>query len=113
MPKRLAGTAEEIHLTRLPGQSQGLGVHVGQGQNLAGAPVLNDARDQAALVECDFGVVHRLQFRDAGTQGRPEPRTSPLGIWTISNQYWVQVRITSTRAPKVTGLVMNELTPRS
>src|SRR5262249_43460198 len=31
----------------------------------------------------------------------------------ISNQYWPSPRMTSTRPSNVTGLVMNELTPRS
>jgi hypothetical protein len=31
-----------------------LGVGVGQGQDLAGAPVLHDDRDEAALVEGDL-----------------------------------------------------------
>ena len=45
--------------------------------------------------------------------GRGGHRPSPLGSSTISNQYRVQVRITSTSPANVTGLVMNELTPRS
>ena len=42
--------------------AQRLGVHVGEGEHLAGAPVLHDARDEPALVEGHLGVVHRPEF---------------------------------------------------
>ena len=58
VPQLLARAAEEVHLARLARAPQRLGVHVGERQHLAGAPVLDDARDQPALVECDLGVVH-------------------------------------------------------
>ena len=94
-------------------RAQRLGVHVRQRQDLAGAPVLDDARNQPPLIEYDLGVVHGARFQVRRSEVGRWPRASPLGTWTISNQYCVQVRITSTSAPNVTGLVMNELTPRS
>ena len=51
--------------------AQRLGVHVGERQHLAAAPVLHDARDQPALVECDLRVVHADDSRcDGPLSGR-------------------------------------------
>jgi hypothetical protein len=60
VPQLLPRAAEEVHLAALPGQAQGLGVHVGQRQDFAAAPVLHDARHQAAFIEgdVDVDVVH-------------------------------------------------------
>jgi len=37
-------------------------VHVGERQHLTGVPVLHDARNQSAPVECDLRVVHDAGF---------------------------------------------------
>src|SRR4051794_11082735 len=52
-----ARAAVEGQLARLLGAAQRLGVHVREREDLAGAPVLDDARDQALLVEGDVGGV--------------------------------------------------------
>src|SRR4051794_39220187 len=52
-----ARAAVEVQLARLQSAAQGLGVHVRKREDLAGAPVLDDARDQALLVEGDVGGV--------------------------------------------------------
>src|SRR6185437_16548495 len=58
VPQLLAAAAVEVDLARPPGERQRLGVHPGQREDLAGMPVLHDARDEPALVECHVGVVH-------------------------------------------------------
>jgi hypothetical protein len=59
VPQLPAGAAPEVHLPRGPGALQGLGVHVGERQHLAAAPVLHDAGHQPPLVVVDRCVVHR------------------------------------------------------
>ncbi len=59
VPELLARAAEEMHLPRLPGEPQRLGVHVRERQHLAGAGILHDAGHEAPLVKNDLGVVHR------------------------------------------------------
>ena len=54
VPLLLARAAVEVHLAALARATQRLRVHVREGQDLAGPPVLDDARHQAALVECDL-----------------------------------------------------------
>src|ERR1700729_4337936 len=63
VPQLLARAAEEMDLARLARASQRLGVHVSKRQYLAGEPVLDDARNEPALIEYDLGVVHEPEFR--------------------------------------------------
>ena len=57
VPLLFARAAVEVQLARVLGAAQGLGVHVGQREHLARAPVLDDAGHEAALVEGDVGGV--------------------------------------------------------
>ncbi len=58
MPQLLARAAEEVCLACFAREPERFGVHVGERQDLAGAPVLHDARHESVLVVCDLGVVH-------------------------------------------------------
>ena len=68
MPQLLARAAEEVDLPGLPGPAQRLGVHVGQRQHLAGAPVLHDARAPARARRMRPRVVHALDSRIAAAR---------------------------------------------
>src|SRR3954453_13797681 len=71
VPLLVARAAVEVQLAGVPGALEGLFVHVGEGQDLAGAPVLDDARDESALVEGDVGrVEHGLESRFEGLLAR-------------------------------------------
>src|SRR4029077_20864449 len=58
-PDLPAAAAVEVDLSRLERELQRLLVHVGEGQDLAGAGVLHHARHQAPLVEADLRRVSR------------------------------------------------------
>src|SRR3954453_17448147 len=51
VPQLLARAAVEVQLAGAPRERERLGVHVREGQDLAGAPILDDARNEAALIE--------------------------------------------------------------
>ena len=57
MPQLLSRAAVEVHLAGLERAAQRLGIQVRERQHLAAPPVLNHARDQAALVERDLDLV--------------------------------------------------------
>ena len=53
-PQLAARAAPEVHLARLPRAREGLLVHVGEREHLAGARVLHHARHEALVVEADL-----------------------------------------------------------
>src|SRR3954470_66967 len=58
VPQLLPRAAPEMQLAGALRGLDGLGVLVGEGEDLARAPVLDDARDEPTLVEGDGGGVH-------------------------------------------------------
>ena len=58
MPQLLTRATEEVHLPGLARTAQRVGVHVRERQHLARAPILHHARNEAALVKNDLGVIH-------------------------------------------------------
>ena len=84
VPQLVARAAEEVQLARLAGQAQRFFVHVGEGQDLAGAPILDDARDEAPVIEAQlwtgrlhFGACSLGASRSAQGERRPAERSEP------------------------------------
>src|SRR3954452_6318074 len=67
VPQLAAGARPQVKLARGTRALDGLGVGVGQGEHLAGAPVLHDDRHEAALVE---GDLHGAGVYEGATGGR-------------------------------------------
>ena len=51
VPELVARAAEQVQLAGLAAEAQRLFVHVGERQDFAGAPILDDARNEAAVIE--------------------------------------------------------------
>ena len=64
VPQLVARAAPEVQLALLLRARERLGVHVGEREDLARAPVLHDARHEAALVPRDGAGVKGLHAAD-------------------------------------------------
>ena len=51
VPELVARAAEQVQLAGLAAEPERFFIHVGEGQDLAGSPILDDARHEAAIIE--------------------------------------------------------------